>query len=52
MNRICDEERNQIRSYLHEPRFVDSTPREIVPTLLDEGASGPPIQGSRLPFLS
>ncbi len=36
-NRISEDERNQIRVQLHEPRFVDRTPREIVPTLMDEG---------------
>lgn len=36
-NRVGDQERMQIRAALHEPRFVDRTPREIVPTLLDEG---------------
>jgi len=36
-NRVGDEERRQIREALHEPRFIDRTPWEIVPTLLDEG---------------
>jgi putative transposase len=36
-NRLSDMERGQIRSVLGQDRFVDRTPREIVPTLADEG---------------
>lgn len=36
-NRIPDLVRSEIRDILHEPRFVDRTPWEIVPTLMDEG---------------
>lgn len=36
-NRIPENVRDKIRSVLHEIRFVDRTPWEIVPTLADEG---------------
>ena len=31
------DERDHVLQVLHEPRFVDQTPQEIYPTLLDEG---------------
>jgi putative transposase len=36
-NKVSEDERRQIREVLHDARFVDQTPREIVPTLADEG---------------
>jgi putative transposase len=36
-NRLSDEERGRIHAALNEVRFVDRTPREIVPVLADEG---------------
>jgi putative transposase len=36
-NRIPDPERMEILGYLHDERFIDLTPREIVPALADDG---------------
>jgi putative transposase len=36
-NRIPDSVRKEILDILHEDRFVDQTPREVVPKLADEG---------------
>lgn len=36
-NKISAAERAQILEHLHSGRFADKSPREIVPTLLDEG---------------
>jgi putative transposase len=36
-NRLCDQERRTILSTLHEERFLDLTPREVVSVLADEG---------------
>ena len=34
---LCELERQAVLNCLHSPRFVDKSPGEIVPTLLDEG---------------
>jgi putative transposase len=36
-NKLSDEEVQTIKDILHEERFIDLPPREIVPTLADEG---------------
>ena len=36
-NKIPDTERMEILDYLHDDRFIDLTPREIVPALADDG---------------
>lgn len=36
-NRLSDDEVQAIKDVLHENRFIDLPPREIVPTLADEG---------------
>lgn len=36
-NKLADDDVHRITAFLHEERFIDLSPREIVPTLADEG---------------